>query len=340
MSNSTLVSYTKISPNRTSPRRNKIDMIAIHCVVGQVSVESLGGIFASSSKGASSHYGVGYDGRIGQYCDEKDRAWTTGGTDKYGNPIRVNGISGADIDHRAVTIEVASDTTHPYAVNAKAYAALINLCVDICKRNGIKKLLWKGDKSLVGNVAQQNMAVHRWFANKSCPGDYLYNRMGDIANQVNQKLGAGTTTPTTPSIPVADDIVVGSEVIFSGGYHYPSSTSSTGYQQNGGHAKVTKIAKGAAHPYHIVSTNRKETNVYGWVNAGTIVLDKGSSGSTSKPITVGCKVKVTNAVTYDGKSFKLYYDKYDVIQVNGDRVVIGIGKTVTAAVNAKNLVVV
>lgn len=175
--NSPLVSYTRISPNRTVNRNHAIDTITIHCVVGQCSVETLGEIFATASRKASCNYGIGMDGRIGMYCEEKDRSWCS---------------SNAANDHRAITIEVASDTNHPYAVNAKAYAALIDLCTDICKRNGITKLLWKADKSLIGQTDKQNMTVHRWFANKSCPGDYLYNRHSDIAEQVNNRLAVNT----------------------------------------------------------------------------------------------------------------------------------------------------
>lgn len=113
------------------------------------------------------------------YCEEKDRSWCS---------------SSPSNDHRAITIEVASDTTYPYAVNAKAYASLINLVADICKRNGIKELKWKADKSLIGQVDKQNMTVHRWFAATACPGEYLYSRMGQIAQEVNKKLGVGATT--------------------------------------------------------------------------------------------------------------------------------------------------
>ena len=173
MSNSSLVNYTKISPNKNSPRNHKIDTITIHCVVGQCTVESLGDVFAKASRKGSSNYGIGYDGKIGMYVEEKDRSWCS---------------SNAANDHRAITIEVASDTKHPYKVTDAAYDALIKLLVDICKRNNIKELKWKGDKSLVGKVDQQNMTVHRWFANKACPGDYLYNRHGDIAKAVNAQL--------------------------------------------------------------------------------------------------------------------------------------------------------
>ena len=132
MSNSPLVNYTRISPNKTSPRRNKIDTITIHCVVGQCSVETLGNIFAPTSRQASSNYGVGTDSKIGMYVEEKDRSWCT---------------SSAANDNRAITIEVASDTKHPYAVNDKAYAAMLDLVTDICRRNGIKKLVWSTDKN-------------------------------------------------------------------------------------------------------------------------------------------------------------------------------------------------
>lgn len=174
--NSPLVDYTRISPNRTPNRTHAIDTITIHCVVGQCSVETLGAIFAPSTRQASSNYGIGYDGRIGMYVEEKDRSWCS---------------SSASNDHRAITIEVASDTYHPYAVNDKAYAALLNLVTDICRRNGIKKLVWSTNKNeRVNHLNGCNMTVHRDYANKSCPGDYLYNRHGKIAAEVNKRLGA------------------------------------------------------------------------------------------------------------------------------------------------------
>lgn len=174
--NSPLVDYTRISPNRTPNRTHSIDTITIHCVVGQCSVETLGAIFAPSTRQASSNYGIGYDGRIGMYVEEKDRSWCS---------------SSASNDHRAITIEVASDTYHPYAVNDKAYAALLNLVTDICRRNGIKKLVWSTSKNeRMNHLNGCNMTVHRDYANKSCPGDYLYNRHGNIAAEVNKRLGA------------------------------------------------------------------------------------------------------------------------------------------------------
>lgn len=188
MSNSALATYTNLSPNCTRPRRGKIQYITIHCIVGQWTAKQGCDYFANTKRQASANYVVGKDGSIGLSVDEANRAWTTGGTDSKGNPIRVNGISGADNDHSAVTIEVASDVFQPYAVTDAAYQAVIRLVADIARRNGMKELHWMGDKSLVGSPAKQNMTAHRWFANKACPGDYLYTRLDDIAAQVNKIL--------------------------------------------------------------------------------------------------------------------------------------------------------
>ena len=178
MSNSSLVSYTKISPNKTSPRNHAIDTITIHCVVGQLSVESLGNVFAPADRQASSNYGIGSDGRIGMYVEEKDRSWCS---------------SNKSNDHRAITIECASDTIHPYSINDKVYASLIKLCVDICQRNNIKELKWKADKSLIGQPDKQNLTVHRWFSATACPGDYIYSRLGQIVDDVNHQLNKSVT---------------------------------------------------------------------------------------------------------------------------------------------------
>lgn len=180
MSNSPLISYTKISPFKNSPRNHKIDTITIHCYVGQASVESAGAWFQKSN--SSCNYMIGADGRIALIVDEGDRSWCS---------------SSKENDNRAVTIECACDKTAPYAVNEKVYASLITLCADICRRNGIKALLWKGDKSLIGKVEQQNMTVHRWFKAKDCPGEYLYSRHGEIAAEVNNLLNSGGTAGFT-----------------------------------------------------------------------------------------------------------------------------------------------
>ncbi|MDO4773009.1 MAG: peptidoglycan recognition family protein [Bacillota bacterium] len=193
MGNSPLVSFTKISPNKNSPRNHVIDTITIHCTAGQMTAESLGAWFAKTSTQASSNYGVDKDGRIGLYVEEGDRSWCS---------------SSPSNDHRAITIEVSSDSFHPYKVTDKALASLIDLCADICKRNGIKALKWKGDPSLIGQVEKQNMTVHRWFANKPCPGEYLYNLHGYIANEVNKRLAPKTLSAWEKEVNEACDWAV------------------------------------------------------------------------------------------------------------------------------------
>ena len=185
--NSPLVAYTKLSPNHSGQRTHSIDRITPHCVVGQLSAESICGCFTSKDRQASCNYGIGTDGRVSLCVEEKNRSWCS---------------SSGSNDQRAITIECASDKTAPYAMNSKVYASLINLCVDICKRNGKKKLLWFGDKNKTLNynpkADEMVITVHRWFANKSCPGDWLYNRLGDLATEVTKRLsGSSEQKPST-----------------------------------------------------------------------------------------------------------------------------------------------
>lgn len=174
MSNSALSCMRVISPNRNSPRNHKIDTITIHCVVGQMGIPALCSEFSRTSKEASCNYGIGYDGRIGTVVDEGDRSWCS---------------SSWENDNRAITIECASDAFYPYAINANVWKSLIELCADICRRNGIKKLVWSTDKGTrMNHLNGCNLTVHRDYENKSCPGDYIYGRLGQIAKEVNQKL--------------------------------------------------------------------------------------------------------------------------------------------------------
>ena len=175
--NSSMVAYTKLSPNHSGQRTMAIDRITPHCVVGQCTAEGLGDWFAKSSTQASSNYGIDKDGRVGMYVEEKNRSWCSS--------------SNAN-DQRAITIECASDTTEPYAFRDIVYQKLIELCIDICKRNGKNKLIWFGDKDKTLNYSPKSgemiLTVHRWFANKSCPGNWMYARMGDLAEKVTKAL--------------------------------------------------------------------------------------------------------------------------------------------------------
>jgi LysM repeat protein len=167
MSNSPLVSYTKISPNSSNPRNAKIDTITIHHMAGNLTVEQLGAIWANKSRNASSNYGIDNKGRVGMYVEEKNRSWCS---------------SNRENDNRAITIEVANIGGAPdWKVGGVALAKLIDLCADICIRNGIQKLNFTGDKT-------GNLTMHKWFAATACPGAYLESKFPYIAAEVNKRL--------------------------------------------------------------------------------------------------------------------------------------------------------
>lgn len=172
--NSKLVTYKKISPNKNSPRNHAIDTITIHCMAGNLSLQGCGSLFQRRG-GTSSNYGIDTQGNIGLYVEEKDRSWCS---------------SSRSNDNRAITIEVANDSGAPnWHISDKAMKALISLCADICKRNNIKKLIWSTDKNTrVNHLNGCNMTVHRDYAAKSCPGEYLYQKHSYIAQEVNKIL--------------------------------------------------------------------------------------------------------------------------------------------------------
>ena len=181
--NSPLVDCVKMSPNHSGKRTHRIDHITPHCVVGQCSAERIGDCFPAGRE-ASCNYGIGYDGRVCLIVDEANRSWCTS--------------SNAN-DQRAITIECASDSTHPYAFKDACYKKLVKLCIDICQRNGIKKMLWINNKEKALNyepkAGEGIFTVHRWYANKSCPGDWMYNRMGQLCDEVNAGLNGGSYNP-------------------------------------------------------------------------------------------------------------------------------------------------
>lgn len=169
MSYSKLVEYVKLSPNCTKPRGKKIDTITIHHAAGNASVETMGNIFAPTSRKASANYGIGSDGRVACYVEEENRAWTSSSTAN---------------DNRAITIEVANCGGAPdWPISDKAYAALLDLCEDICRRHGFT-LNFTGDKS-------GNLTMHKWFKATACPGPYLESKFPDIAREVNARLQSG-----------------------------------------------------------------------------------------------------------------------------------------------------
>lgn len=180
---SSLVSYTKLSPNHSGRRTHSVDRFTPHCVVGQCSVETICNIFAPVSRQASCNYGIGPDGRICCVVDEDNRSWCT---------------SSSANDQRAITVEVASDNKHPYAFTNEAYRELVNLAVDVCKRYGKTKMVWFGDdkkwKDYEPKKGEMQLTIHRWFANKACPGQWFVDRIPQFVAEVNRRLGTKDET--------------------------------------------------------------------------------------------------------------------------------------------------
>ena len=272
MSNSSLVTCTVKSPNHSGARTHSIDRITPHCVVGQLSAPSIGGCFTSSSREASCNYGIGTEGGVCLIVDEANRSWCS---------------SSNSNDQRAVTIECASDKMEPYAFNSKVYNKLIDLCVDICKRNGKKKLIWIADKdralAYTPKSDEMQLTVHRWFANKSCPGGWMYNRMDDLANKVTSRLGGSASNTVVNKPKVVDKVTSFPDVPFSVNvliddlnYRSNPSMSSTAKGQTG---------KGV---FTIIEVNNgwgRLKSGAGWIYLGntSYCTVQGSIASTPKP---------------------------------------------------------
>lgn len=231
MSNSPLVNYVAISPNSSNPRNNKIKKITIHHMAGNLSVETCGRVFNGTSRQASSNYGIGSDGRVGMYVEEKNRAWTS---------------SSPSNDNQAVTIEVANDggANTNWHISDKALAKLIDLCVDICKRNGIARLNYTGDSS--GNLTRHNM-----FANTTCPGPYLQSKFPYIAEEVNKRLGSSSSTsPNTSNSDIANKSVdeLAKEVIAGKYGNGDARKNALGSRYSEVQAKVNEMLAGNSKP--------------------------------------------------------------------------------------------
>lgn len=326
--NSSLISCVKLSPNHSGQRTHTIDRITVHCVVGQCSAETIGSVFAPESRQASSNYGVGYDGKIGMYVEEKNRSWCTS--------------SGAN-DQRAITIEVASDAVEPYAFNDVAYERTVELCIDICKRNGKNKVIWLGDKvkTLAYEPAENEivLTVHRWFANKSCPGNWMYARMNDLASKVNAALNK-----------------IESHILYrvqTGAYYKKANADSQLAKVKAAGFDTYMVKAGGLYKIQVGAYSKKENadNMAAKLKAAGfdtyITTEKGeavsSSGTAAASLAVGDKVKLdANAPVYGGTSkfaSWVYSSTLYLRELNGNRAVISTQKTgaVTGAVDKKYL---
>lgn len=331
MSNSGLVVYTKLSPNHSGQRTHSIDRITPHCVVGQLSCESICGCFTSPEREASCNYGIGTDGRISLCVEEKNRSWCSS--------------SNAN-DQRAVTIECSSDKTAPYAMTDAVYAALIDLCTDICKRNGKSKLLWFGDKNKTlayePKADEMIITVHRWFANKSCPGDWLYNRLGDLAAKVTSRLGGGSQQPSGTLYRVQ----TGAYKQKANADEQLAKVKAAGFDtymvQAGGYYKIQVGAYSKKANADAMAAKLKAAgfDTYITTEQGKAVS---SSGSAAASLAVGDKVKLASNAPVYGSSTKfsswVYSSTLYVREISGNRIVISTQKTgaITGAVDKKYL---
>lgn len=257
MSNSALVNYTKLSPNY-NPRQGKIKKITIHHMAGNLSVETCGNVFAPASRQASSNYGVDTNGRVGMYVEEHNRAWTS---------------SSPDNDHQAITIEVANDGGAPdWHVSDKALTKTIELCVDICKRNGIPKLTYTGDAS--GNLTRHDM-----FAQTNCPGPYLGSKFAYIAQEVNKRLGANTpsTKPSTGTTKYSVGTPINTAILASS-----SDGKGDVFKKDHWSGTIGRVIAGARYPYRVDNGGV----AIGWtddVGIDTCPHVPGQGTSTAKP---------------------------------------------------------
>lgn len=330
--NSPLVSCVRLSPNHSGQRTHAIDRITVHCVVGQCSAETIGNIFAPSSREASSNYGVGYDGKIGMYVEEKNRSWCTS--------------SNAN-DQRAITIETASDTTEPYAFNDAAYSRLFELCEDICKRNGKSKLLWFGDKDKTlayePKADEMLLTVHRWFANKSCPGNWMYERMNELAEKVTSRLGGGSQQPSGTLYRVQ-----------TGAYKQKANADAqlakakaagfdTYMVQAGGYYKIQVGAYSKKANADAMAAKLKAAGFDTYITTEQGKAVSSSGGTAAASLAVGDKVKLASNAPVYGSSTKfsswVYSSTLYVREISGSRIVISTQKTgaITGAVDKKYL---
>lgn len=334
--NSGLVDCVVLSHNYTNGRKHAIDTITPHCVVGQLTAEGIGACFPMGA-GASCNYGIGKDGRVVLVVEEKNRSWCS---------------SNADNDNRAVTIECASDGKQPYAFNDAVYNKLITLCADICKRNGKTKLLWLGSKETTINYTpaphEMLLTVHRWFANKSCPGDWLYSRMSEFAAKVNAKLSAGaSTTKTSSKAKVEAEPLDSIYTVQIGAYSKKANAESmlSKVKAKGFDCFIVnvsglyKVQVGA----YAIEANAKAMKAKLKAAGFDAFISVGSGIDKSTDIKVGDKVKMQKHAPQYGKTAEFASWVYDttlyVREVDGSRIVVSTLSSgdVTGAVNKKYL---
>lgn len=261
----------------------KIEAITIHHMAGVLSAEQCGAIFQQAGRGGSSHYGIGNDGKIAQYVDESNTAWTN---------------SNWDSNCKSVTIETSNcENGGNWAVSDNALNSLIRLVADIGKRNNLGTL-----------VKGKNVTWHSMFYATACPGPYLLSKIDYIIAEAN-KINNPEPTPVVPT--PTEKHKVGDIVTINGVYVSSDSTDKLVPAITTG--TITKIIEGARNPYLLDNGN------IGWVNDGCIT---GSATETVYVVQAGDTLWGI-AEKYNTTSQKIYNDNKAVIGDNPDLIQIG-----------------
>lgn len=324
------------SPHHYKGRKYPITKITIHHMAGKLSAKTCGNVFNGTRK-ASSTYGIGYDGVIAQYVDEADAPWTS---------------SNYDNDNRAITIEVSNSATGGnWPVSDEVLEALINLCVDICKRNpGIGKLNFTGDKT-------GNLTMHKWFASTACPGPYLESKFPYIAEEVNKRLGH-VESPTEPKKPEPEEPKVEATVLYrvqTGAYskkgnatNMKSKLEAAGFktylvQADGWY----KVQVGAFSKKANAEAQAEKLRAAGFKTFITTQIGEPVDEEPAAPVDSQLKeldrVKMAKDAPVYGKPEKfqpwVYNATLYVREINGDRIVVSTQKTgaITGAVHKNHL---
>ncbi len=294
--------------NRTS---SDIDTIVIHYTGNNGdTAENNGNYFKNNIVETSAHYFVDNSTVVRSVAD-RNIAWHAGNW---------------NINSRSIGIEIAGSTKQ---CSGKTLENVILLTQRLMKKYNISK----------------NRVIRHYDANgKLCPAFWCGSTEKDklwkeqFWNKLDSKVKETAVPEKVPSTN-SSKVKAGMKLSLKNVPLYASSTAKTKANTLTGIYYLWSTEK-VGNRYRITNSSAnvgKGSQVTGWIDSKYVTTAKTAATSSKKAIKVGGKVKVNKAVTYDGKAFTTYRDKYDVIEVSGDRVVIGIGKTVTAAVKASNL---
>lgn len=313
MSNSSLVNVTVwcAEGNYTHGRSGRnIEMVALHHMAGVLSAEQCGRIFQQAGRGASANYGIGKDGEVGLYVDEYNTAWANANWDS---------------NCKSVSIELSnSSASGNYPVSDVVLNKAIDLIADIFKRNNLGKC-----------VKGQNLVWHSMYSNTYCPGDYIRGKLDYIVDKVNEKLGLNSNVSSNDNL---YKVQVGAFSKKENADNLANEIKNKGIDTY--IVKIDNLYKVQCGAFANVDNAKNMAKTLNNMGYDTYIVglnESTSSNQSSNTIKAGDKVRVTNAVQYNGQSFAVYFDTYDVIEVSGDRAVIGQGSEVTCAISINNI---